>query len=164
MMHRATVCFLTRDQHILLARKKKKIGKGLWNGYGGFEEAEDATIEHTAVREMKEEIGVSANPSALEKIGVVRYSNQSEGGRLKEVEVHFYLVAEWDGEPHSGEEMDTPTWFTCDALPLDEMLPTDRMWLPRALQGTRFVGVVHHGENKEVVSADFKEVQSFDES
>lgn len=161
MKHRATVAFLIRDNTVLLARKKKKLGKGLWNGYGGFEEEGDTSIEHTALREMHEEIGVTASLNALEKIGVISYSNQKEDGRLKEVEVHFYLVHTWDREPQGGEEMDTPTWFSFDELPVDEMMPTDRMWLPRAFKGERFIGSVLHGENKEILNSDITVVSGF---
>lgn len=162
MKHRATVAFLVREKEVLLARKKKKLAKGLWNGYGGFEEEGDQSIDHTAIREMEEEIGVSASIDALEKIGIVTYSNKNEEGRLKEVEVHFYKVHTWDGAPRASEEMDSPTWFSLDGLPVEEMMPTDRTWIPEALkENTYYLGTVLHGENKEVLRADFTVVPGF---
>ncbi len=57
VIQKATVILLVREGEILLARKLKKIGAGKWNGYGGKPEPGDATLEETAVREMKEEGG-----------------------------------------------------------------------------------------------------------
>lgn len=152
---RATVCFLRRDGEILLGRKKKKIGKGLWNGYGGLEETTDDAIEDTAVRETQEEIGVSIPKGALRKIAVITYLNQAEGTRLHSVEVHFYTTHEWSGTPKGGDEIDSLTWFPIDALPINEMMPSDGMWLGKALNGEYIEGSVSHGPQKEVIDATF---------
>jgi hypothetical protein len=34
VLSRATVCFLTKEDKILLGMKTRKIGAGCWNGYG----------------------------------------------------------------------------------------------------------------------------------
>ena len=107
-MNEATVCFLSKGNQILLARKQRKIAKGLWNGYGGFKEEGDASIEDTAVREMEEEIGVSATVHDIEKIAVIAYTNKKEDERLSDVVVHFYLVNHWTGTPTTSEEMFDP--------------------------------------------------------
>lgn len=156
---RATVCFLRKGNTVLLGRKQKKIGKGFWNGYGGLEEKEDAAIEDTAVRETKEEIGVLIEKSALHKIGVIAYHNQSEDKKLSAIEVHFYTAHTWEGSPSGSDEMDSLTWFQVDALPFDEMMPSDKLWLEQALtHGECIYGTVRHDENKEVVEAVFDTV------
>jgi len=160
-MSQATVCFLIKGGDILLARKKRKIAEGLWNGYGGFREESDDSLEETAIREMEEEIGVSAKIENLEKIAIISYTNKKEDGRLRDIEVHFYLVRHWVGTPRSSEEMYDPRWFSIKTLPFDEMMPSDSVWLSRALQGKKIKGAIVHNEKKEVVLSDMQEVSVF---
>ncbi len=59
-MKHTTLLFLLKDNHILLAMKKRGFGAGRWNGVGGKIEAGE-TIVQAAVRECFEEIGVRAS-------------------------------------------------------------------------------------------------------
>ena len=60
-MKQTTLCFLLNDRgEVLLAMKKRGFGTGKWNGVGGkVQEGED--IAAAALREIKEEIGVTVS-------------------------------------------------------------------------------------------------------
>jgi 8-oxo-dGTP pyrophosphatase MutT (NUDIX family) len=132
----STLVLLLRGPAVLLALKKRGMGEGLWNGCGGkvnpFESAEAA-----AVREAFEEIGVGVSPQALELMAEMSF--EYRGCEIPSWQMCVYVVREWDGEPAETEEM-APAWFQADALPLDDMWPDDRYWLPRVLRGERLRG------------------------
>lgn len=137
-LYDATVCFLYRESKILLALKTDKIGKGKRNGYGGG--VEDESVLDCAVRELKEETGgVVAQPEDLEKIAIVYFHNTKSDGRTFVLKVHFFLVHKWEGEANGTEEMTDPKWFSINNLPLDEMMPSDKEWLPIALSGKKII-------------------------
>ena len=69
-MKLSTLCFLLRDGQILLAMKKRGFGEGKWNGAGGKVNAGE-TVEHAAVRELREEVGVLADEKDLEPMGIL---------------------------------------------------------------------------------------------
>ena len=61
-MKTTTLCFLVKEGEVLLAMKKRGFGVGKWNGVGGkVKEGEDVFL--SAVREIKEEIGVDVEPA-----------------------------------------------------------------------------------------------------
>lgn len=86
--------------------KKRGFGVGKWNGSGGKVQSGE-TPEITAVREVKEEIGVGVDPRDLVKIGEVSYRNPDPSWGMY---VHIYIVRNWSGEPIETEEM-KPQWF-----------------------------------------------------
>lgn len=123
----ATLCYPARENELLLGIKTRKIGKGRWNGYGG-DIHDGESPEAAAVRELEEEAGLRASPGDLEKIAVVDFFNIGFTCR-----VHVYLLHKWQDEPLASPEMATPTWFAKFQLPLERMMPADRVWLPIAL-------------------------------
>lgn len=135
ILKHAVLCFLAEGNKIILAMKADKIGAGFWNGYGGGinqgESPKDA-----AMRELNEESGgVIALPEDLEKIAIVNFHNTKSDGKKFTCRCHVYLTNKWSGEVKETSEMKTPTWFQISTLPFDEMMPTDRDWLPHALNG-----------------------------
>jgi len=143
VLFNATVCFLVKEDKILLGLKTKKIGKGSWNGYGGGIE-DDESPEDAAVRELREETaGVVATPDDLEKIAIVDFHNTKTDGSVFVCKVHFYLVKNWEGEIKETEEMVNPTWFDKNNLPLDKMMPADKEWLPIALSGQKIIATAY---------------------
>lgn len=129
-----TIVFPKKNGRVLLARKTRKIGVGLWNGWGGGQE-EGETIRQAAIREFKDESGLSADMGDLEYVGKVTFHNQKPDGREFDVEVHMFLLRKWGGEIRPNPEMKEPTSWSIDSLPFDEMMPSDKDWLPLVLSG-----------------------------
>ena len=71
-MRQATLCLLLKDDEILLAMKKRGSGVGKWNGVGGKVKIGESA-KQAAIREMNEEIGVTADSSCLEKAGKIKF-------------------------------------------------------------------------------------------
>lgn len=148
----ATVCFLRRNNEVLLARKTKKIGAGCWNGYGGGIESGE-NPEQAALRELAEETrndqesagGITARIEDLQKVAVVDFHNTKADGTIFVCCVHFYFVFAWKGEAEETDEMAEPTWFDVNHLPFDEMMPADREFVPLLLAGKKVRGTVWYG-------------------
>ncbi len=104
---------LLRDGAVLLMRR---AGTGFFDGLyslpGGHIEAGES-VWQTAIREMREEVGVSIGREALSPLGVVH--------RLSDTNrVDFFLAAHaWQGTPRICEvdKCDGLGWFPRHALP-----------------------------------------------
>lgn len=143
-MRNATLCILRRPGEVLLAMKKRGFGAGRWNGVGGKPQEGDLTIEHTALREMEEEIGVRAVAEKLDKVGSLKFYFSAKPDWNQEV--HIYFLHEWEGEPSESEEM-RPQWFKHEEIPFTKMWSDDILWLPRALAGEKLEGEFHFADD-----------------
>ena len=96
-MKQTTLCFLLNDNgEVLLAMKKRGFGAGKWNGIGGkVQEGED--IAAAALREIKEEIGVTVPPDALQSAGVLEF-NYSDNHDWDQA-CNLFTVRRWEGDP-----------------------------------------------------------------
>jgi 8-oxo-dGTP diphosphatase len=151
----ATLCFLIKDDEILLALKTKKIGQGCWNGYGGGIDGSETPTE-SVLRELKEEAGVKALPQDTEKVAVIDFHNTKSDGTEFVCRVHIYFVRQWQGEARATEEMDQPTWFKKESLPLEKMMPADRQWLPLVLNGKKIIAKFHYGPFQKTLLSEGK--------
>ncbi|WP_211167163.1 NUDIX hydrolase [Aromatoleum evansii] len=104
---------LEREGGILLMRR---AGTGFFDGLfslpGGHVESGES-LARTAVREMREELGIVIDPAALANMGVVH--RRSDTNR-----VDFFLRAKaWSGEPRICEpdKCDALGWFPRGGLP-----------------------------------------------
>lgn len=132
----ATLVYPVTDTQVLLARKQKHIGRGYWNGYGGGIEPTDASIEAAALRELAEESGgFVGTPEGLQRVAIVDFHNRKHNGEQFTCRVYVYLLTMWTGKPTSTPEMQEPTWFPKNQLPLDELMLADPVWLPPVLNG-----------------------------
>src|SRR3989344_5971859 len=136
-MRPVTLCFLVKDNKILLAVKKRSLSGfgvaiGKWNGVGGKVDVGE-TIEAAAVRE----IGVKTAEQNLEKVGNIKFyfKDKSEWNQ----HVHIFLVRDWEGEPKESEEM-MPRWYSINEVPFDKMWADDKHWLPAVLAGKKVEG------------------------
>lgn len=133
-LRKATLCFLIKDDKVLLAMKKRGFGKNRWNGVGGKPDKNESILK-CAIRETQEEIGVI--PKNLKKLGVLDFYFPYVP--IKESwnqQVIVYISNEWDGKPQETEEM-KPEWFDINKIPYDKMWSDDPIWLPHVLAGKR---------------------------
>ena len=119
---------------VLLMRKKRGVGAGLYNGPGGKVEPGE-TPRECAVREAREELGVDVHD--LEKVGELGFAFGGEPTFY----CHVYRSADFTGPAEETAEAD-PEWFDVDDLPYDEMWEDDRHWFPHLLVGESFRGLV----------------------
>lgn len=133
-MQPATLCYLLRpdDEEVLLIRKKRGLGEGLYVGPGGKVE-DGETPRECVVREVEEEIGVT--PRDPEKVGEFEFVF----GESTEMFVHVFRAEDFGGVPEESPEAD-PGWFDFDSMPYDEMWEDDRYWMPHLLAGETFAG------------------------
>jgi len=147
-LRKSTLCFLIKEDKVLLAMKKRGFGKGMWNGVGGKQD-EKETIEQTAKRETKEEIGV--NLENLQKVATLDFyfDNNSDWNQ----QVIVFLTKNWKGEPEETEEM-APKWFEINKLPFKKMWVDDIHWLPLVLKGEKIKAEFLFGKNDNLL--DYK--------
>ena len=129
---RANLCFIVKDDRVLLIRKKRGLGAGKVNGPGGKIEPGETMLE-SAIREVQEEIGVT--PLHIEDRGMLHFQF-ADGYSL---ECAVFIANDFDGEPVETAEA-APFWVPVDAIPFDEMWADDRHWLPQVLAGKSFRG------------------------
>lgn len=129
---RAVLCFVRRDDEVLLIHKKRGLGAGKINGPGGRLEPGETPVQ-AAVRETTEEVGVV--PGDLSEQGDLSFVFV-DGYSLR---VTVFVAASFQGTPVETEEA-LPFWCPVDAVPFDSMWADDRLWLPSVLQGKRVSG------------------------
>ena len=128
-----TLLFVIDKQagRVLLAMKKVRFGAGKWNGTGGRVE-EGETPEEAAVREAKEEVGITLRGSHVESRGAIEFSFEGKPDWTRHV--HLFVSSAWEGKPMESEEM-APQWFELDSVPYERMWIDDALWLPQLLAG-----------------------------
>lgn len=129
---RAVLLFLLRPGEILLIRKKRGLGAGKINGPGGRIEPGE-TAEEAAIRETHEEVGLLARN--LTEAGCLHF--QFTDGHS--IHCTVFSSHEWEGRWIETDEA-VPLWTPLDRIPLEEMWPDDRYWIPLLLRGIPFQG------------------------
>lgn len=134
----ATITFPVRGNEVLLGMKKRGHGVNYLNGFGGKLQLGETPLDAT-VRELKEESGLRADPSAIEPTGILTVM-----GSGKPMVIYLSRCLSWEGVPEETEEM-RPAWFTIgheltngtfvNQLPLEKMWPNDRLWIIAAVLG-----------------------------
>lgn len=151
------VVLASNRKKILLGMKKRGFGEGRWNGFGGKVKKGEG-IEHAAVREIGEEIGI--RPIRLEQYGILTFYEADP----QPLEVHIFLCTHYKGEPTESEEM-KPKWFDVSKIPYKEMWPDDNYWLPLLLEGKKFLGKFwFKGENdtNKITKYELKQVETLE--
>ncbi|MFA6422149.1 MAG: 8-oxo-dGTP diphosphatase [Candidatus Buchananbacteria bacterium] len=151
-----TLCLIRQGDKILLGMKKRGFGAGRWNGFGGKVQ-EGESVEDATIREMLEESGLRVND--LKKFGLMNFEFDSRPGEV--IEVHMYWTDNYDGELTESEEM-LPKWYHVDEIPLDQMWPDDRYWMPLFLAGKMFTGRFLFGDGDAVLEKELNEILSLE--
>lgn len=151
-----TLVFCIRKDQILLAMKKRGLGKGNWNGAGGKLEPGE-TPEAAMIRECQEEIGIT--PTAYRLVALHNFILDGDTDAAWLQPNYTYLCTAWEGEPIETEEM-KPQWFDQDAIPYDTMWPDDIYWLPLVLAGKRLKTTFTLGSDGTLMDKNIQEVDS----
>lgn len=133
-----TIVFLQQGNNVWLAKKTRKIGKGLFNGYGGkIEPGESST--GSSMREIAVETGgIILLPSNIQEVGEVVFHNfDDSNAHISTFKCFIHLVKKWEGTPVSTEEMKDPQLFFTDNLPFGQMMPADGEWIPYVFSGNK---------------------------
>lgn len=148
-MQQKTLCFLIDQERkkIILGMKKKRFGKGKYNGFGGGVE-DGENNEEAALRELKEEAGVSSALKHLQKVGKLNFyfPSKEEWNQT----VHVYLSERWKGKLAESEEM-APQEFDLSDMPYDNMWDADKHWLPLVLEGKKVYGNFYFNEDNNTI-------------
>lgn len=134
-MHIATLAYPIRGSGVLLGFKKRGLGAGKWNGFGGHVE-QGEEVHDAAIRELVEECGLIAGH--VDAVGTLGFPQN-------DLRVFVFLVRTWHGKTVETDEME-PRWFNVSKIPFDRMWPDDRHWLPYALAGWTVNGTFTFGD------------------
>lgn len=116
------------DEELLLGMKKRGVGMGKWNGFGGkIEQGE--SVEAATRRELMEECGVEAG--VIEKRGYLVETVKSTNMKFC---IHVYDCWEFSGTPTETSEM-RPQWYRRSQLPWDSMWVDDQYLVPTVVPG-----------------------------
>src|SRR4030042_7177671 len=148
----ATVCFLIRDNKILLAMKKRGFGVGKWNGVGGKRKKEESVIE-AAKKEAYEEINIT--PTSLEKVADINFYflNKPKWNQR----VIAFLAKSWTGTEKESEEM-KPKWLKLDKIPYSKMWPADAYWIKQILEGKKVKADILFSDDQQLIEKSIKAI------
>jgi len=136
-LQETTLCYLIKEDQVLLAMKKRGFGVGKYNGIGGKVKKKES-LEKTLVREISEEIGIK--PISFKRVAVLDFLfPEVPEDKDWNQRVNVFLIKKWEGRPEETEEV-KPEWFPIDDLPFDKMWVDDKIWLARALAGETLKG------------------------
>lgn len=146
-----TLLVIVKDNKILLGKKNRGFGAGLYNGAGGKVEPYEE-IEAGAIRETQEEFNIT--PKNLIKCGEIAFDEFVKGEHAI-VNMNIFKANDFDGIPAKSDEM-SPEWIDLDKIPYTRMFPDDKCWLPEILAGNYVSGTFKYDINLNVISHDLK--------
>lgn len=141
----AAYVVLRRDDGRVLMLLREGTGwmDGHWAVPAGHVEAGES-VQTAALREAREEVGVTIDAGDLEPLTVMHRSQQT-GDPIDERVDFFFTTSRWSGEPRLMEPGKAAglDWFALDDLP-DPVVPHERLVLD-ALRRDALPSVVSHG-------------------
>lgn len=110
----AILAVVIRDREVLLVRRANPPDAGLW-GFPGGKIEKGERLQDAALRELREETGVSARA-----LGMFNAVDALECDGLGNLQRHFILIAvlcKWtNGEPVAGDDAVEARWVDLEAL------------------------------------------------
>lgn len=155
---RSTLVKIFQDDKVLLGMKKRGLGVGKWNGFGG-KLNKDETLKECAVREVLEESSLSIKEEDLQQIGILLFEFIGENLIL---EVNVFRTNVFCGTPLESEEMN-PCWFLLENIPYQTMWADDILWYPLMLKNNLFYGFFKFHGHDNMVSENLQVVKSVEE-
>ena len=136
---RATLVFVFKGSRVLLIHKKTGLGKGKINAPGGKLEMGE-TAEECARREVEEEVGIAVGN--LDMVAELRFLMSD----YPDILCHVFFSKSFEGIATESFEA-KPFWCEIEEIPYEQMWSDDAIWLPKALNGDRVLGLFEfHGE------------------
>lgn len=137
----AVVVFLVREtangREVLLGRKRAGPDAGCLVAPGCQVEDDEANLE-VAVRELNRALGLTVVEDQL--VPLVSLTISFTSGSPQAIGLTAYRLDAATLEPQSvaGGELADCQWYAVSCLPVDELSPIERVWVPPALQGNRY--------------------------
>lgn len=103
-----------RKGKICYVKRKYEPYKGMLALPGGFLDYMKESLEQTAVRELKEETNLDANPNKLELLMV---NSSPDRDPRNHVIDHIYIVKEYRGIPKAGDDAEELYWISLEKTP-----------------------------------------------
>lgn len=127
-----TNVFVVFEGKILLGMKKRGVGEGLYNGFGGKVEPGETPLE-AAHRELKEECGIDL---PLIHAGRLLFLSAAMPSWAFHIELYRSApgLSTYTGELAESDEM-RPEWFPLSSIPYSQMWSGDKLWLPLVITG-----------------------------
>ena len=123
--------FVVRDQQVLLVKRAKKAGFGMWSLPGGQIEPGEAARD-AAVRELREETGIVAE--AVRILDAIDIIHRDAAGHIEFHYVISCFVCRWlSGEPVAGDDVSDAGWFHVSQFEGLTMTPGTNEFLRRTL-------------------------------
>lgn len=136
------LCYIRdRGRVLLQLRRDDLFGGGLWNGPGGHVE-EDESPAQAAVREVREETGLTIHDLRDHGALTFYFGDEAEPTYI----VHIFSSERFTGQVQANDEGQLE-WFSEERIPFDQMFPDDRHWVPHLLAGRRFEGTFRLSED-----------------
>lgn len=125
-MKKGTVCFLVKEEEVLLILIEYSPNNRKWTGIGGIVD-EGESLEDTIIREAQEESYLQIEKNSLREVAELNYDN---------LQLYVFLSDEWSGELKAKESsLKEFRWFHKKKLPFSEMHEDNDKWLPQVLDG-----------------------------
>lgn len=121
------VGFIKTDKGYYLQKRssKRRFWPGMMELPGGKIEGSE-TIEAGLARELREETGINADIDSMEHIVSMRY-NYGDKSKPVWLQVSFYHITAYEGEPESWEELDFDFYDINMIIdPAFEMIPLNK--------------------------------------
>lgn len=145
---KATVVYPIKGYKITLGIKQRKIGAGLYNGWGGKVE-EGETIRQNICNEFEQETkGAKLYPEKIHPVALVHFFFADNDTDIPDFDVTFYIADEFVGIIQDTDEMKSAKPFSFDMVPYEKMLPADKEIISKILNGETFFGRVYFNEDK----------------
>ena len=146
--HNATVCYLKKENQVLMIKFSKKWGQVYAPPGGKFESGE--TPLDCIIREFKEETGLTLiNP----KLQGISYWKDSEEGII-----FIYTADKYEGELNSISEEGELEWINVDDLPSIKQFDQNDKFTPYLFKDKLFEGKFLLNDDCEVIEYEIREM------
>ncbi|MEZ4816023.1 MAG: 8-oxo-dGTP diphosphatase [Bdellovibrionota bacterium] len=152
----ATLIYLFCQNKVLMIhriKKNKDIHEGKWNGIGGKLELEESP-EEGAIREIKEESGISLLPSQLKPMGVLTFPSFKVDSKtnFEQDWICFLFRADLEGSLADYKLVNSDEghleWVDQEKIITLPLWDGDYEFIPKVIQGKAFIGTYWYKDKK----------------